>query len=394
MRGVQPTYPFSSVDVISDRSPLRKLYAFAAGDANLKEFRFGVSVFGEGVKGVKGGEKQGEEKQGEEKQPEEEPGEEKQADEKQGDEKQADEKQADEKQADEKQAKEKKTTVVFHRMEKMTREEYQAGHFHGYRAGFEAQYLPLDEMAKGSSSHYRISEYDFGGLKFLTRSGVDGSIPTPASTNNKNLKAEDSDLDTTITKLKIEYDEDPGKGKSTSMIHEPALEDADGSLSIIPTANGMAEHSTMLEFITRSENVKFPFDIATKMPDLYFSQTPHFVEAYHHNPAGWRYRAPHTLTSMFALADLRVRDMQAEFKKWEKRNGEVLGRYLAVVKQILDVVKGRGEEIGVWEVSYAREGSGLEVKEVVEGEGVVMRKEVGKFFGGEDEVELAGFVKG
>ena len=342
-------YAFASVDIISDRSPLRKLYGFAAGDPNLKDFRFGVSVVGDGVKG---GEKQGEEKQGEEK-----------------------------------QGKEKKTTVVFHRKEKTTREEFKVGHFHGYRAGFEAQYLRLDEMATGRSSHYRISEYDFGGLKFLMRSGVDGSIPTAASTDNKNLKADDSDLGTTITKVKINDDEDPGKGKSTSIVQDPTAEDAE-TLSIIPTAKGMADHSTMLEFITRSENVKFPFDIATKMPDLYLSQTPYFVEAYHHHP-NWRYRVPGRLPAMFALADIRVRDMQEEFKKWEERNGEVLGRYLAVVKQILEVVKGKGEEGGVWEVIYAREGSGLEFKEVVEGEGVVMREEVGKFFGGELGVELA-----
>lgn len=95
VRRVQPTYPFAPVDVISDRSPLRKLYGFAAGDPNLKNFRFGVRAFGEGVKGE---EKQGEEKQGEEKQREE------------------------------KQGEEKKNTVVFHCMEKMTREEYKAGH--------------------------------------------------------------------------------------------------------------------------------------------------------------------------------------------------------------------------------------------------------------------------
>lgn len=42
--------------------------------------------------------------------------------------------------------------------------------------------------------------------------------------------------------------------------------------------------------------------------------------------------------------------------------------------------EGEGGESGVWEVTYAREGSGFEVKEVVEGEGVVMREEVGRFF--------------
>ncbi|KAL8772407.1 MAG: hypothetical protein Q9209_002358 [Squamulea sp. 1 TL-2023] len=73
---IQSKYPFSSIDIVSDRSPLRKLYAFASNDPNLKEFRFVVSVFGD-----------------------------------------------------------TKKTVVFHRQEEMTREEYEEGQFHGYRAG-------------------------------------------------------------------------------------------------------------------------------------------------------------------------------------------------------------------------------------------------------------------
>lgn len=44
-----------------------------------------------------------------------------------------------------------------------TRDTYEGVKFHGYRAGFEAQYLALDKDAEASRSHYRISSYEFGG---------------------------------------------------------------------------------------------------------------------------------------------------------------------------------------------------------------------------------------
>ncbi|KAI4279613.1 MAG: hypothetical protein L6R38_005002 [Xanthoria sp. 2 TBL-2021] len=332
VRSVQPTYPFSTVDFISDRSPLRKLYAFAAGDASLGDFRFGVSVFGEGKR-------------------------------------------------------EEKRTVVFHRMEKKTREEYEEGQFHGYRAGFEGQYLRVDEMAKGGTSHYRISEYDFGGLKFLMRSGVDGSMPDDTEGHDNTSEAEELSLEKLETKAS-----DNGKNETSKTKDSTSENNTDETLAVIPTNNTMAIQSTLFELTTRSKFSKHPFDIATKLPDLYLSQTPKFVEAYHHN-AGYRKYMREKTPGMFALADIHVCNLEGGLKAWEERNGEVLGRFLVVLEKILEVVKGKdgnGEGTGAWEVSYAGEGNGLEIKEIVEGKGVVMREEVRCFFGGGDEGELAG----
>lgn len=63
----------------------------------------------------------------------------------------------------------------------MTREIEDEG-FHGYCKGFEGQYPRDDEEVKDWTSLYRIPVYEFGGLKFLMRSVVDGCIPATTST--------------------------------------------------------------------------------------------------------------------------------------------------------------------------------------------------------------------
>ena len=318
---VQPTYPFSSINIISDRSPLRKLYAFAAREPNVKNFRFGFSVSGDDKK-----------------------------------------------------------TVVCHRMEEKTREEFEEGQFYGYRVAFEAQYLRPNGKAQGAKSHYRISEYEFGDLKFLVRSGVDGSI---ANTDGHDTReAEDLSL-REVDILSDDHEKDTVKKKAKLKVED--FTSHSDTLAIIPTINALVPQSSLLEFITRSRFSKYPFILANKMPDLYLTQTGHFVEAYYHNVGYWKFTQKKT-QARFALADIHVRTMGEELKKWEEKNGDVLERYLKILQQILKVVKGKGEKgegNGVWMVEYTGGGGGLEIKEVMEGDMLVMKDEIGKFFSGE-----------
>ncbi|KAL8736511.1 MAG: hypothetical protein Q9166_000303 [cf. Caloplaca sp. 2 TL-2023] len=312
---MQPAFDFSSIDIITDRNSLRKLYAFAASDPKLKDFRFGISLFGD-----------------------------------------------------------EKKTVMFHRMEKMTREVFAEGCFHGYRKGFETQYMRLDEEAKGSRSHYRISEYEFGDLKFLVRSGVDGCIPSPAL-------SQDASEQSVITEKHSGDATSEAKGKSKTEDTSAADKLGTGSLAIILTSRPPIHHSTLLELVTRSKYSKNPFNIATKMPDLYLSQTANFVEAYHHNAGYWNFSGDKT-SGKFALEDVKVLPMGKELKDWESENGLILGRYLKVVKEILVIVKSSTSVNGMFEVSYPGCGSELRVEEVDDGEMVVMRDEIRQFFGG------------
>lgn len=119
------------------------------------------------------------------------------------------------------------------------------------------------------------------------------------------------------------------------------------------------------------------------MPDLYLSQTAHFVEAYHHHAGNWEVSGKSQ--GRFARKDVRMRDLGEGWGEWEWGNGEVLGRYADVVRGILGIVgkgkEGEGEGEGVWEVSYVRDGDGgLVVREIVDGEMVGIGEGVRRFF--------------
>ncbi|KAL8884685.1 MAG: hypothetical protein Q9215_007330 [Flavoplaca cf. flavocitrina] len=273
---IVPVYPFSSIDIISDRSPLRKLYAFAANDPNLKDFCFGFSVLLSN-----GGRK----------------------------------------------------TVVFHRKERMTRE-IEKGGFYGYRKGFEGQYLRSDDEAKGCTSLYRIVEYAFGGLKFLMRSAVDGCIPAETSAMEKfNVGELDYEKSFPAVPATVEHkdDGDIGKGYGKGKAFEKsAANDAD-TLSIIPTTNSPPPYHTLLELTTRSKNSKNPFDIASKLPDLYLSQTQHFVEAYCHNPGWRRFEKDALKPGRFVREDVHISRMGGKLREWEEMNGQALGMFRGVL---------------------------------------------------------------
>ena len=102
-------YDFGTVDIITDRRPLRKLLDFVSHEDD--EFQFGVEVI--------------------------------------------------------------ERTVLLVRMEKGTREEVSSGVWRGYRSAFEEAYTKVSKSAEGSTSHHRIVSYKFGGLKLIVRSAVD-----------------------------------------------------------------------------------------------------------------------------------------------------------------------------------------------------------------------------
>ncbi|KAL8936650.1 MAG: hypothetical protein Q9216_004819 [Gyalolechia sp. 2 TL-2023] len=341
---INPSYPFQSIDIISDRSPLRKLYAFAANEPDLHRFRFGVSTFSD--------------------------------------------------------KENNKRTVVFHRMEKRTKDEYEGIKFWGYRSGFENQYMRTDGNAQGSRSHYRISAYEFGGLKFLVRSAVDAYIPGGARSSTPGIEKK-IDIAKSVKSLGFQdpvagkaFDENGDEEKTPQTPeNDTTSSKEDGTLKVLSSPNKtdtalLQPHETLLELVTRSKFSKFPFNISVKMPDLYLAQRKHFTEAYHRN-VGYYKHTKENAQGIFMREDIKVRDMGEDLQKWEKDKGAVLGRYLKVVKEIVRAV-GRdedeaGEETGCWEVSC--EGNGgdgagavLEIKEVKEGSVVGMTQEIGKFF--------------
>lgn len=109
---MHPEFDLGEIDIITDRSPLRKLFEFVSSEN--EDFQFGVQVVGK--------------------------------------------------------------TAMFVRMEQQTREMIPQGQFQGYRRAFQEGYTKIASSAEGSTSYHRIVEYGFGGLRLLVRSAVDAYL--------------------------------------------------------------------------------------------------------------------------------------------------------------------------------------------------------------------------
>ena len=128
---VHPKFDLDAIDVITDRSPLRKLFETARDEFGVRreDFKFGVHVIG-------------------------------------------------------------KTALFVETMEQ-TRNETPPSQFRGHRWAFQDAYTKVESSAKESRSHYRIVEYYFGGLRLLVRSGVDAYLKDIASIPTQEIEPKD-----------------------------------------------------------------------------------------------------------------------------------------------------------------------------------------------------------
>ncbi len=126
---MHPEFDLGEIDIITDRSPLRKLFEFVSHEN--EDFRFGVQVVGK--------------------------------------------------------------TVLFVRMEKRTREAIPHGQFQGHRRAFQDGYTKFASSAEGSTSAHRIVKYDFGGLHLLVRSAVDAYFKDSTSIPSQGVDEPDEE---------------------------------------------------------------------------------------------------------------------------------------------------------------------------------------------------------
>lgn len=281
----QQDFDFTAIDVVSDRRPIRKLYGFVTSEP--EAFEFGVEIIG--------------------------------------------------------------NTALFIRMERQTREELPSTIFHGYRQAFEEQYTKLSASAKGSTSHYRIVKYKFGGLILLVRSGVDAYLQelakgprSPEQTSVGDLLDQGSFMKT----LSL--------GSQVAMPTE-TKEGINGQVTVVQGGQKVP-HAALVELTTRSKFAKRPFDIEKKLADLWISQTPTFIEAYHQSVGYKSYNQTGVRQGKFE--DIRVKSMGDPLAKWETANAIALGGLALVLGQVIEEVKkaqspcivrytGRGDSLRV-----------------------------------------------
>ncbi|KAL3418297.1 geranylgeranyl pyrophosphate synthetase [Phlyctema vagabunda] len=194
----------------------------------------------------------------------------------------------------------RRNTAIFCRHEAKTCEYIGPREFRGFGHAFEKAYT-ADQLS-GSTGHHRIISYHFGDLSFLVRHETDGYV-------------------------------DPAHDGLSSMLGALSLAPADRHPKVVPTASKLVVRSegqvvpleSTLEIKTRVSHK--PMGIQEVAPQLWLSQTPKLVRAYHQNGT---FQKP------------VVEDVTTAIKSWEEGKQDVLKRLAALVRRIIYLAKECG----------------------------------------------------
>jgi hypothetical protein len=202
----------------------------------------------------------------------------------------------------------------------------------GYGHTFPEAYTTWDSEVRNSCSHQRIVLYEFGGLKFLVRSETDGYMNNP----------------------------DLNKSKVAEPAEQLSFDDALGTISLGPSAIGAGQ-----KLEVRLQGTKIPqsliFDLKTRasyrqfdmeeiLPRLWANQTSKFIIAYH---------------QFGVFGNPQVKDVGKLVRDWESRNSDLLVRFHAIVKRIVNVVRESKDQ--QCEVSWDGQGQLRITKQIGEG---------------------------
>ncbi|RDW57681.1 hypothetical protein BP5796_12482 [Coleophoma crateriformis] len=207
-----------------------------------------------------------------------------------------------------------KNTAIFCRDEAKTMEYIAPHEFRGYGHEFEKAYTV--NQISGSTGHHRIISYRFGDLNFIVRHETDGYV----------------DTDTRLFSSKAKS---PSQDELSSMLGELSLapSPADSHPKVVPTGSKMLVKEegnavpleSTLEIKTRVSHK--PIEISEVAPQLWVSQTPKLVRAYHQKGT---FQKP------------VVEDVAARIQTWEECKQNELRKLAALITKITSLVKECG----------------------------------------------------
>jgi hypothetical protein len=221
-------------------------------------------------------------------------------------------------------------TVFFVRKENSPKELIKDLKGHGHT--FPEAYTTWDSDVRGSCSHQRIVQYDFGGLRFLVRTETDAYVKGVEEKELRNMLAptDGESLDGALAGMAM------SSSTSTSQEQEKLQMEKRGRL--IP-------QSQIFDIKTRAHFKSF--DLNEILPRLWMNQTSKFLIAYH----------------TYGLFDKpEVKNVHEEVLGWESDNASWLERYHALVRRIVDVA--RDSERGQLEIMWGGTGP-LQVTEQI-----------------------------
>ena len=220
-----------------------------------------------------------------------------------------------------------KNTAIFCRDAATTHEFLGPNDFRGFGHEFEKKYTT--QQLSDSTGHHRIISYCFWGLNFIIRHETDGYV-----SNNTGLRGE-SEISSLYGKLE--------KLSISSAISTTNSAVAGSELSL-EEGGRIVPHESTLEIKTRS--TKKPLNIPDIAPQVWVSQTPKLVRAYHNRGK---------------FHEAEVEDIAAQIKNWEAANQTDLRKLGELIQKLILAAKNYG---GKATVTYDVRGDKLLIQAV------------------------------
>ncbi|KAK1525704.1 geranylgeranyl pyrophosphate synthetase [Colletotrichum costaricense] len=186
----------------------------------------------------------------------------------------------------------------------------------GYGHKFPEAYTTWDSEVRGSTSHQRIIQYDFGGLRCLVRHEGDGYLQHKqgSSTNDtRTAFVENVSVDSLIENLKVK-ETAPGSPQDQSQ----QVQLKSGGFEVPQCA--------VFDLKTRSVKRKGSDFLGEELPRLWVAQIPNFILAYHDRGT---------------FKDIEVMDVVQEVKAWETSKNPELSRLAALLSHIVRLARAQ-----------------------------------------------------
>ena len=179
--------------------------------------------------------------------------------------------------------------------------------FRGFEHTFLEEYTRWGSEVKGSSSHHRVAEYRFAGLKYLLRFESDGYLAERAASVKKAPARQGgkADLVDITTLLSSGNTMTIGERRPTT-----------GLGLVIRTEDREVDQAAVVEIKTRAVHKVLDTDIV--LPRLWISQTPNLIVAYH---KGGRFN------------DVQILDVRKDIGVWEEQNSKNLRKLDTVIRR-------------------------------------------------------------
>ncbi|KAF2667038.1 hypothetical protein BT63DRAFT_427456 [Microthyrium microscopicum] len=208
-----------------------------------------------------------------------------------------------------------KKTAIFSREETATTEFLGPRDFRGFGHEFEKLYTV--KKLRQSSGHHRILSYKFGGLDIIIRHETDGFVQLPSDPPPAAKKIED--ISNLLGSLTLSTESKAAKVGKTSKSINPH------SKLIVTEDGNVVPREFTLEIKTKVFHK--PLEIPEIAPQLWVSQTPMLVRAYHKDGL---------------FRDPVAEDVSDKIAKWEQDNEEHLAQLAGLIKKIIEVSKACG----------------------------------------------------